>query len=345
MTRILVTGAGSLVGFSILESLEGRRAGVELFGISNGGGESEVARFDEFRVVPSSADPSFPAILERLIDDIAPDLVIPGRDPDIGHLAALRDRRPDLAPVVMCGGSESAELTMDKARTWAFACEYGLPWAPTLVCGPSGAAALPQFAASHPLPWVLKPAGGSASLGVLALTDPDHARWWVDRPGFVIQPLLGGARDLPEIDLSAGIPWLVDTGDPHLRSVQVVVGPDGRIVAMFCSDHVLGTGLTRASRAATDPEALRIAETWARSLAAVGWRGSLNVQMKVDPVSGPVPIEINARPSGATHGRLLLGFDEIGIALRAWTGVELPPPPRPTGSAVVYRPRAWLGEL
>lgn len=335
--KILITGASSLVGFSILESLEGRRAGLQLVGIASDETNSESGRYDHFALVPLSTDERFPAALEAQIQRWQPDLILPGRDPDIAHLAQLGDRRPDLRPLIVTGNAQTAEVTLDKAQTTAFATAAGLTWAPTVVCGPAADVSVLD---GHSLPWIVKPSRGSGSHGVFLLTNHEHVQRWIRRPGHVLQPLLGPARQIDSAPTDLGIPWFTDVGDPWLRSVQVVVGPDGDIQGAFCSDHTLRGGITQSSQVATDPEAVRIATAWASALAAAGWRGSLNIQMKVDDGLGPTPFEVNGRMSGATHGRLRLGFDEVALTLQAWTGFTIPPGPSPQ-PGVYYRPRAY----
>jgi carbamoyl-phosphate synthase large subunit len=338
--RILVTGASSLVGFSILESLEGRRAGLEVIGISSDADNSEARRYDHHRVVPQSDDPDFPDALAEQVDQWQPDLVMPGRDPDIAHLAHLRQTRPDLAPRIVTGNPQTAMITLDKALTAQFAVTHDLVWVDTLVCGTE--AELAGFAHTHPLPWIAKPRSGSGSHGVFLLTEPGHADHWARVAGMVIQPLLGPPRIVEAPRTDVGIPWFTDVGDPWLRSVQTVVLPNGDLSSSFCSDHTLRGGITQTSTAAEDPLAVQRARAWASALSEAGWRGSLNIQMKVDPTLGPVPFEINGRLSGATHGRLLLGFDELAIVIQGWTGVRLPTAHSGMGTAY-YRPAAWLG--
>lgn len=342
--RILVTGASSQVAFAILESLEGRRAGLELVGIASESDNSEAIRFDVFELVPQSADPGFRAVLERVIDAARPDLVIPARDDDIGHLAALASARPELAATIVAGGPAAAEIVTDKSRTARFARDRDLVWADTLVCGNPREAehgAADRFAARNPFPWIVKPAAGAGSRGVFVIIESRHAEAWLQRPGYIIQPLLGPARaEIAPLAPELGLPWFIDLGDPWLRSIQVVVLPDGSVGPSVCSDHTLRGGAPQTSAIADDPAATEIGRRWARALAAEGWRGSLNIQMKVDPRLGPVPFEINGRMSGATHGRLALGFDEVGIVLDAWAGWRLPRRP-PTATKVHYRLRAY----
>jgi hypothetical protein len=58
-------------------------------------------------------------------------------------------------------------------------------------------------------------------------------------------------------------------------------------------------------------------------LAAQGWRGPMNIQCQPD-ASGRLMIhEFNARFTGATAARHLLGHDEVGIALASFIGYPL----------------------
>lgn len=343
-----MTAASSLLGFTLLEALEGRRDGLDLIGLASDPRPSESSRFDRWVLVPPSSDPWFPALLESLVDEFAPDLVIAGRDADLLHLADLSERRPDLGPRILCGSRRSVVVTLDKAITTIFARDHGLPWPPTVVCDPEeGIDRVNAFAATEPPPWIAKPTQGFASRGVFLLTDLAQGHYWATRPGYLIQAALGGRTDWPEaLPPEAGTAWFTDVGDPHVRSVMVYVLPDGSLGPTFCSDHEVAMGFSRSSRTIDDEQAVDVAHAWAVELADIGWRGPLNFQMKVDPARGPVPFEINSRFSGSMHGRLLLGFDEMAVILGAWTGHGLPPRHgalcQGEEGEVYYRPRAWL---
>src|SRR4029453_17945802 len=70
-------------------------------------------------------------------------------------------------------------------------------------------------------------------------------------------------------------------------------------------------------------EAQAIAEHCAKVLAASGWRGPMNIQCQPD-ASGRLMIhEFNARFTGATAARRLLGHDEVGMALGTFVGFRL----------------------
>jgi carbamoyl-phosphate synthase large subunit len=66
-----------------------------------------------------------------------------------------------------------------------------------------------------------------------------------------------------------------------------------------------------------------LGEECARVFAAAGWRGPLNIQCQHDAADTLLIHELNGRFTGATAVRWRLGFDEVGAAIRAFTGEAL----------------------
>ena len=93
----------------------------------------------------------------------------------------------------------------------------------------------------------------------------------------------------------------------------------------MCTTNVMSARNARAITLDDDPVARAIGERCASVFAAQGWRGPLNVQCQPDRDGALVIHEFNARFTGATGARWYLGHDEIGAAVRAFTGKSLEP--------------------
>ena len=81
-------------------------------------------------------------------------------------------------------------------------------------------------------------------------------------------------------------------------------------------------GRCEASQKIDEPKLLESTRTAAQALASIGWRGSVNIQFKRTP-GGQFKInEMNGRMSGSTSARRLMGFDEIRLLYKAFTGQD-----------------------
>jgi hypothetical protein len=74
-----------------------------------------------------------------------------------------------------------------------------------------------------------------------------------------------------------------------------------------------------------DIDARRIGEACVRVFAGLGWRGPLNIQCQPASTGELLIHEFNVRFTGATATRWRLGCDEIGAAIRAFTGHRIEP--------------------
>jgi carbamoyl-phosphate synthase large subunit len=270
--------------------------------------------------VPETASPDFAPRLLEIIASERIDLVVPCRDDDVLMLAALRERRPDLANRVLAGSVDAARAICDKADGYAFSARHDLPFAPTLVdAGPDARAA---FVREHGFPLIVKPRRGYASLGVYLVWNGRQLEHAFARTGTVAQKLLGDphvlARFLDAVERE-GMP-LFHTFQGLRHSIQVLIAPDGSLADVMCM--LLQSDRRRSKKVMRDPEpaARDIGERCGAAFAAAGWRGPLNIQCQKDGNGRLLIHEYNGRFTGATLVRWHLGFDEVGMTIAAFTG-------------------------
>ena len=342
LTLLLLSGGGH-TGTNVMLSLASRREGLRLVATSDVPDEPALYTFDAVYLAPKvAADPA--GFERRVLDIIArvkPDLVVPCRDEDVEWLAGLRERRDDLRARLLCGARAVAAMANDKWESHQFAVAQGLPFAASLPSAQdSGAAARAEaFVVRHGLPLVAKPRRGADSRGVILATTLAQAVRAMRRPDHVLQAYLG---DPAEID--AYLRGIADDGIPLFhtfqgvkRSLQVLIGPEGAIEHVVCTQNAVTARNARAISLDEDPRARAIGDQCAAAFARAGWRGPLNVQCQPD-AGGTLAIhEFNVRFTGATGARWQIGHDEIGAAVRAFTGRAIAarfPWREPPGAAV-----------
>lgn len=326
--RILVTSAGSLLGQNIIDALESRRSLLHLIGTDSNAVHPRIFQCDTLHLVPpSDAQGEFAARMRELIATEKPDLVLPARDPDILMLCDLVAADPGLAARIPVGGRKAAEIMNDKRLSHRFAQRHGLPFADSLLVGrDTSSGELERFAARHGFPLIAKPSCGSGSVGVRVLLRPEHVGDVEQLRGNVVQPYLGelsgSAKQGEGAPEGAGVPLFGRQPALDQLAGQAVIAPDGRVTSLVCVKSTLVGGRVEGVRIMEDAELTRICSAYANAMAAEGWRGSFNVQLRKGREGGYQAFEMNGRMTGSTSARLRLGGDDVGEIARAWHGPD-----------------------
>ncbi|HZI85107.1 MAG TPA: hypothetical protein VFF44_14405 [Casimicrobiaceae bacterium] len=334
--RLLVLSVGTRVGQNVLAVLAGRRAALHLVATSSVANEPALFDCDVVHLVPpTAADPEgFERSLRDIIAAERIDLVVPCRDDDVAFLAELRERRPELARRLLCGGAEAAQIIVDKWRSAEFSARCGLPFVPSIASGVAhdGRA----FAREHGFPLVAKPRRGYASQDVYIVCNDAQLQRALAQGGCIVQKFLGDRRAVDDYlsGLDArGIP-LYHTLQGLKHSIQGLIGPDGEVAHVFCTRNASRLRRSKHVEPDTDPEALEIGTKCARAFSGAGWRGPLNIQCQRSAEGQLLIHEFNGRFTGATVERWLLGYDEVGAAIERFAGVAVACDRTPAAAAV-----------
>jgi carbamoyl-phosphate synthase large subunit len=331
--HLLLLSAGSLLGQNILDCLEGRRSGVRVTGINSQSANARIFRCDRVHLSPRSDEPDFESFLIDKIEAEQPDLILPGRDEDVLHLAELSLRYPSLRVRIPGGSVEGARIMYDKGLSYQFACKYSLPFVPSLIPEATAPNREIQAWASTRYPIMAKPAQGFGSNGIRIITDETQlsALLEISRVGLVLQELVDfGEERLQRLlslreELAAGIPLFFQVPDTRQFAGQAIILPDGSIGGLFTSRSLMVMGRCEASEPWADPALEQVTRQYAEAIAAIGWRGMFNLQCRQDPEGQYLAHEMNGRMSGSSSARRWLGFDEIRQLVQAFAGIDIGP--------------------
>jgi carbamoyl-phosphate synthase large subunit len=338
--NILLLSGASLVGQNIVQVLNGRRNGLCLLATNSLANAPALADFDSVFLAPQTqSDPAiFDAYLERLIDREMPALTIPCRDDDVVALARLATRRPDLASRLLCGSLESACATVDKWASWEFSQRWNLSFVPTII--PESEEVVERFAQIHGFPLLAKPRFGFASRGVSLILNRDQLASVIGNTSLLLQRYIGcpqAVSDYMEASRSAGIP-LFNSFESTKYSFQAMIGNAGEVLGQFATEHQMSQGVSQRVAKNHNADGLALGIKCAEAFAAAGWRGPINVQCQRTPDGELLAYEFNGRFTGATAARMMLGYDEMAVALQHFAEVTLTSPGRSTASYVVKQP-------
>lgn len=327
-TCILFLSGASLVGQNVLAALGPRRAGLHLAAINSVASEPALFDFDEaFLSGKLKDDPeAFGQRFDAVMDTLQPRLVIPCRDDDVAWLAIRAATLPPQdATRFLCGAPGPALAMLDKAASAALSDRHGLPYAATLATD-TDATRLIDFAARHGYPLIAKPRQGFASRGVFLVHNEAQLARLAGRPDTILQRYLGDRADVQAyLDGIArdGIP-LFHSFEADKHSIQAFIAPDGSLKGLLATRHAMRQGRSERVARNPDPALLQLGQRCARAFTAEGWCGPLNIQCQRTPEGDYAIYEYNGRYTGATGARQLLGYDEVGMGLEHFGGIQLP---------------------
>jgi carbamoylphosphate synthase large subunit len=310
--RIAVTGVSGDVGRGAIQGLRHNSPEDEplwLLGLDGSAYPSNPAPLDSFAQLPLVKDPSYVDALLEALQAHEIDVLLPGIDSEIAILSRSRQRFAAADTKVVLAPSALVEAADDKLLTVEFLSALGIGVPLTCDAGSPTDIGLPIIA---------KPRRGHASRGIAFLDDRRALETFLDgRPqGYCLQRHIDG----PEITVG----FLYDT--------------EGVMRDAIAMERSLENGRTVRARLVDDPTILQFMEEFGRKVPGLG---AVNAQLRWDERQGPMVFEINARLSGSTDMRVIVGFnDPLRLALHFGRGTPIVrAQPR---KAVVHRAGAEL---
>lgn len=286
--KVLVTGAGAVLGQGIIRSLRASVLDPEIVAVDISPFAVGLYWADAAHLVPKSSGVRDLDAIRALLDSERPDAVLVGTDVE---LLAFAEHRAELEAEFDCSVIVSSpaviQIANDKYETFRFLRDHG--FACPASCLPHEAEC---FAAEHGFPLIVKPRVGARSIGVHRVQDL-HSMFkaLAEVPDAVVQTLAGP----DDAEYTAG-----------------VVVSDGRAGASIVMRRDLRDGNTHRAYVDFYPELNTEVRLIAEALEA---DGPVNFQFRIDGDAVKV-FEINARFSGTTPFRMLAGFNEVEMVLR-----------------------------
>jgi carbamoyl-phosphate synthase large subunit len=286
--KVLVTGAGALLGQGVIRSLLESRLDVEVIAADPSELAAGLYWVAQRRLIPMAKDPRYMPELEALIASDRPDAVLVGTDVELPILAAHRERlERTYGTHVIVSSPAVVAIADDKYETFRFFRDAGLPCPDSVLPGDEEA-----LIARVGFPLVVKPRVGARSIGVAVVHDRAQlarAMAAVERP--VIQECVATEGD----EYTAGT--LCFDGRCDASIVMRRDLRDGNTYRAFVEPYPALNAMVRAMAERLEPY------------------GPTNFQFRL--VDDQVKVfEINARFSGTTPLRMRAGFNEVEMTLR-----------------------------
>lgn len=290
--RVVVTGAGALLGQGIMRSLRSSSLDIEMIGVDVSNLAAGLYWCDRSCLVPPAAEPGYLDAIRRLLALERPHLLLAGTDVELPVLAAARAAlEAEFQCRVLVSDSRVVEIADDKYKTAGFMRQAGFA-APDSVLA-TDAPGVAALVGRCGFPLIVKPCIGARSVGVHKVQGPEQLeRVLAGNTGAVVQECVGG--DDAEFTAS-GLYF------------------DGACRASIVMRRDLRDGNTYRAFVVEDPALDAIVRTWTEALKP---HGPANFQFRIDRQGVPKVFEINARFSGTTPLRAHAGFNEVEMCLR-----------------------------
>lgn len=286
--KVLVTGAGALLGQGIIKSLKLAQTPYHIIAADPDPRAVGLYWADAAYLIPFASAPNYLEAIRQILKNEQPEAVLIGTDVE---LMCFADKRAELESEfnthIVVSPPRVIAIADDKWLTYQFLQQHGFPCPQSAL--PEGVNDLMKTCA---FPLIVKPRVGARSMGVsLVRTEVELMQALSDTPNAIVQEYVATPQD----EYTSGL-----------------LATRNGIEAVVSMRRDLRDGNTY--RAYVQPGAAYEAQLAQIALALGGW-GPLNFQFRlVDGI--PKIFEINARFSGTTPLRAYAGFNEVDLILR-----------------------------
>jgi carbamoyl-phosphate synthase large subunit len=311
MIKILVTGAGALLGQGIIRCLKMIKD-MDIFIISADPSAKSTGHFiaDKSYLIPFAVDETYILKIEEIIEKEKIDIVFVGTDTELPKLSINKEYLENKYGIkVVVSNNHVIEIANDKWKTSEFLKENNFPYPISALT--IDKKAILKLMELNEYPYIAKPIDGARSLGVQIINNKDELISICNFPNnLVVQELIGMDNE------------------EYTSGCLVVNGKCKSIVTLR---RDLRDGNTwRAYRNGDNPYDENIKEIAEK----LNPDGPVNFQFRIKN-GFPIIFEINGRFSGTTPLRAMFGFNEVEALLKYYfLGIEIEQPQLKNGTVL-----------
>jgi carbamoyl-phosphate synthase large subunit len=290
--KVVVTGAGALLGQGILRALKRSSLRIHTTAVDANPLSAGLYWADESYLVPMATAPEYVDAIRRLLCKVRPTVLLVGTDVELAPLAVERPSlERDFGTKILVSSPRVVGIADNKYETAQFLREHGFA-SPASVLG-TDAEGIAEMIANYGFPLIVKPCVGARSYGVIKVRNPQDLESALRRThNGVVQECIG--KDDEEYTAS-GLCF------------------DGRCDAAIVMRRDLRDGNTYRAFTVMDAKLAAGVRAWCVALQPFG---PANFQFRIDRAGVAKVFEINARFSGTTPLRARAGFNEVEMCVR-----------------------------
>lgn len=323
--RVMVTGAGSMVGQGIIKSLQHSSLNTTIIAADISPYHAGLYRADEAVLIPRveavNAFDDFVSIIKN--NEI--NIVMIGSEYDLLFFSKNKQAlEKETNATIIVSEFETVQMANDKWLTVQFLKENNLPYPESYLVENLEQAL--QIAEKLTYPFILKSRQGTSARNVFVIHNQHELMCYFP---MISLPLLQKMISPPKDELD------------NEYTCSIFKTKDNQIIGPFNSRRVLKNGSSWLTEVKPfeflNPILMKIADK-------LNFMGTINVQL-MNSEHGPIPFEINARSSGTTAVRTYHGFNEPEMTIMSYfLGKKIENPKITSGYCLRYVEELFLPE-
>ena len=289
--KVLVSGAGALLGQGILRSLKSSTKKYHVLAADPNPLSAGLYWQDDRFLLPMAMDKAFVPELIKLLLHTQPDVFIPGTDAELPILARYKAELEDKTQTkILVSSGAVVEIADNKLATADFFEKSGFSF--PMTADQNDSQKIQKIIHEFGFPLIVKPKRGARSVGVVVINSLTHLQTVLaECSGCIIQE------------------YLSDRAGEFTASALVF---EGKCDAAIVMKRDLRDGNTYRATVVQDKALEKIVRQWGEKLNPLG---PANFQFRMNCYNEPTVFEINGRFSGTTPLRALVGFNEVEMVL------------------------------
>ncbi|MDX1699728.1 MAG: NAD-dependent epimerase/dehydratase family protein, partial [Melioribacteraceae bacterium] len=308
--RVGITSIGSGVGQSIIDSCNLSKLPIYTIGL--GANPMAYGQYDcnIYDILPSIYSKDYIDCLLALCIKHKIDVLIPGLDDELLKIARNVDKFLNVGVTPIVGSIQMIELCRDKVEMSRVLSQF----TSSFVNSYDKQSLMDEYKIKNiRFPLIAKPRDGYASRGLIIINSEDDFPLIDDN--HVIQELaVPHSKDMNYIDYMNNLEKGVISQVSEV-SVQFVIGIDGRIIGKCATFNKLNNGVPIEVIPFEDSIMWEDLEKIIPYLLEIGLKGPINIQGRMTD-NGPKWFEMNARFTGITGLRAMMGFNEVEALIK-----------------------------
>ncbi len=289
--KILITGGGSLLGQGIIKALKKINKNYHLIVVDVNPLSAGLYWGDEKYLIPYSNSKDYEFSIKKLLKKTKPDFIFIGTDVELMHFAKNKEKlESEFKTQIIVSSREVIKIADDKFETANFFKTNGFEY--PLTVDPKNLEELEELILKKGFPLIVKPRVGARSFQVSKVNDKKSLENQLKKTNIpIVQEYIGS--DNNEYTASG----LCFDG---ICRASIVLRRDLKDGNTFRTFYTKNDGFN-----------LKI-KSWTEALKPFG---PVNFQFRIDNKGEPKVFEINARFSGTTPLRAIMGFNEVEMCI------------------------------